>query len=136
MSNLNFHLEAFDSVFKSKSIGSWCFANAIFQKNLKFCPTHATIIVIHLCWHCDFVCCEVAGSEDSNVYFYDWTRPRHTCVNKLQVLLSCVLVDISNSANLQLTHQIIFVCNCDCNDNRFVRKEKNKAEDLVVIKEN
>ncbi|XP_034681600.1 WD repeat-containing protein 13 [Vitis riparia] len=26
----------------------------------------------------------VAGSEDSNVYFYDLTRPRHTCVNKLQ----------------------------------------------------
>ncbi|KAG6653362.1 WD repeat-containing protein 13-like isoform X2 [Carya illinoinensis] len=27
---------------------------------------------------------QVAGSEDSNVYFYDLTRPRHTCVNKLQ----------------------------------------------------
>lgn len=26
----------------------------------------------------------VAGSEDSNVYFYDLTRPKHTCVNKLQ----------------------------------------------------
>ncbi|XP_031394261.1 WD repeat-containing protein 13 isoform X2 [Punica granatum] len=26
----------------------------------------------------------VTGSEDSNVYFYDLTRPRHTCVNKLQ----------------------------------------------------
>ncbi|KAF9619250.1 hypothetical protein IFM89_005804 [Coptis chinensis] len=26
----------------------------------------------------------VAGSEDSNVYFYDFTRPKHTCVNKLQ----------------------------------------------------
>lgn len=26
----------------------------------------------------------VAGSEDSNVYFYDLTRPRHPCVNKLQ----------------------------------------------------
>ncbi|XP_038706354.1 WD repeat-containing protein 13 [Tripterygium wilfordii] len=26
----------------------------------------------------------VSGSEDSNVYFYDLTRPRHTCVNKLQ----------------------------------------------------
>ncbi|KAL3843423.1 hypothetical protein ACJIZ3_000826 [Penstemon smallii] len=26
----------------------------------------------------------VAGSEDANVYFYDLTRPRHTCVNKLQ----------------------------------------------------
>ncbi|XVE67020.1 hypothetical protein DITRI_Ditri08aG0126700 [Diplodiscus trichospermus] len=26
----------------------------------------------------------VAGSEDSNVYFYDLTRPSHTCVNKLQ----------------------------------------------------
>ncbi|XWS62742.1 hypothetical protein CRYUN_Cryun06bG0037000 [Craigia yunnanensis] len=53
----------------------------------------------------------VAGSEDSNVYFYDLTRPRHTCVNKLRVLLSCVLVDISNSfANLQLTHQVILVC--------------------------
>nr|TKS05402.1 hypothetical protein D5086_0000134990 [Populus alba] len=25
-----------------------------------------------------------AGSEDSNVYFYDLTRPKHTCVNKLQ----------------------------------------------------
>ncbi|KAL9370804.1 hypothetical protein Peur_035944 [Populus x canadensis] len=25
-----------------------------------------------------------AGSEDSNVYFYDLTRPRHTSVNKLQ----------------------------------------------------
>jgi WD40 repeat protein len=29
--------------------------------------------------------CEVTGSEDSNVYFYDLTRPKHTCVNKLQV---------------------------------------------------
>ncbi|KAG8501982.1 hypothetical protein CXB51_002111 [Gossypium anomalum] len=27
---------------------------------------------------------QVAGSEDSNVYFYDLTRPKHTCVNKLQ----------------------------------------------------
>ncbi|KAK8952998.1 Transcriptional corepressor LEUNIG [Platanthera guangdongensis] len=26
----------------------------------------------------------VAGSEDSNVYFYDLTRPKHSCVNKLQ----------------------------------------------------
>ncbi|KAM3376975.1 WD repeat-containing protein 13 [Capsicum galapagoense] len=26
----------------------------------------------------------VAGSEDANVYFYDLTRPRNTCVNKLQ----------------------------------------------------
>ncbi|KAJ6739123.1 WD REPEAT PROTEIN 26-RELATED [Salix koriyanagi] len=26
----------------------------------------------------------VAGSEDSNIYFYDLTRPKHTCVNKLQ----------------------------------------------------
>ncbi|KAI4298297.1 hypothetical protein L6164_031874 [Bauhinia variegata] len=26
----------------------------------------------------------VTGSEDSNVYFYDLTKPRHTCVNKLQ----------------------------------------------------
>ncbi|CAJ1978135.1 unnamed protein product [Sphenostylis stenocarpa] len=26
----------------------------------------------------------VAGSEDSNVYFYDLTRPKNTCVNKLQ----------------------------------------------------
>ncbi|XP_028965393.1 uncharacterized protein [Malus domestica] len=26
----------------------------------------------------------VSGSEDSNVYFYDLTRPKHTCVNKLQ----------------------------------------------------
>ncbi|KAF5443890.1 hypothetical protein F2P56_036412 [Juglans regia] len=26
----------------------------------------------------------VAGSEDSNVYFYDLTRPTNTCVNKLQ----------------------------------------------------
>lgn len=26
----------------------------------------------------------VAGSEDTNVYFYDLTRPRHACVNKLQ----------------------------------------------------
>ncbi|XP_050234225.1 uncharacterized protein LOC126682551 [Mercurialis annua] len=26
----------------------------------------------------------VVGSEDSNVYFYDLTRPRNTCVNKLQ----------------------------------------------------
>ncbi|KAJ9177811.1 hypothetical protein P3X46_012983 [Hevea brasiliensis] len=26
----------------------------------------------------------VVGSDDSNVYFYDLTRPRHTCVNKLQ----------------------------------------------------
>lgn len=26
----------------------------------------------------------VAGSEDANVYFYDLTRPRHACVNKLQ----------------------------------------------------
>ncbi|GLT86182.1 hypothetical protein SLE2022_043380 [Rubroshorea leprosula] len=26
----------------------------------------------------------VAGNEDSNVYFYDLTRPRHACVNKLQ----------------------------------------------------
>ncbi|KAI5673163.1 hypothetical protein M9H77_13527 [Catharanthus roseus] len=26
----------------------------------------------------------VAGSEDANVYFYDLTKPRHTCVNKLQ----------------------------------------------------
>ncbi|KAL0760092.1 hypothetical protein Bca101_076242 [Brassica carinata] len=24
------------------------------------------------------------GSEDSNVYFYDLTKPKHTCVNKLQ----------------------------------------------------
>lgn len=29
----------------------------------------------------------VSGSEDSNVYFYDLTRPKHTCVNKLQVCL-------------------------------------------------
>ncbi|RXH99600.1 hypothetical protein DVH24_021402 [Malus domestica] len=28
--------------------------------------------------------CLVSGSEDSNVYFYDLTRPKHTCVNKLQ----------------------------------------------------
>lgn len=27
----------------------------------------------------------VSGSEDANVYFYDLTRPKHTCVNKLQV---------------------------------------------------
>ncbi|KAL0422800.1 UNVERIFIED_CONTAM: WD repeat-containing protein 13 [Sesamum latifolium] len=26
----------------------------------------------------------VAGSEDTNVYFYDLTKPKHTCVNKLQ----------------------------------------------------
>ncbi|XP_020519973.1 WD repeat-containing protein 13 isoform X2 [Amborella trichopoda] len=26
----------------------------------------------------------VSGSEDSNVYFYDLTRPKHICVNKLQ----------------------------------------------------
>lgn len=26
----------------------------------------------------------VSGSEDSNVYFYDLMRPKHTCVNKLQ----------------------------------------------------
>ncbi|KAH1102443.1 hypothetical protein GLYMA_13G201900v4 [Glycine max] len=26
----------------------------------------------------------VAGSEDSNVYFYDLTKPKNTCVNKLQ----------------------------------------------------
>ncbi|KAG6410819.1 hypothetical protein SASPL_128888 [Salvia splendens] len=26
----------------------------------------------------------VAGSEDTNVYFYDLTRPKHACVNKLQ----------------------------------------------------
>lgn len=26
----------------------------------------------------------VVGSEDANVYFYDLTRPRHACVNKLQ----------------------------------------------------
>ncbi|KAJ4827476.1 hypothetical protein Tsubulata_006822 [Turnera subulata] len=26
----------------------------------------------------------VAGNEDSNVYFYDLTRPKHMCVNKLQ----------------------------------------------------
>ncbi|XP_014494602.1 WD repeat-containing protein 13 [Vigna radiata var. radiata] len=26
----------------------------------------------------------VTGSEDSNVYFYDLTRPKNTCVNKLQ----------------------------------------------------
>ncbi|XP_068648313.1 uncharacterized protein [Aristolochia californica] len=26
----------------------------------------------------------VSGSEDSNVYFYDLTKPKHTCVNKLQ----------------------------------------------------
>ncbi|KAG5547867.1 hypothetical protein RHGRI_013519 [Rhododendron griersonianum] len=26
----------------------------------------------------------VVGSEDANVYFYDLTRPRHPCVNKLQ----------------------------------------------------
>jgi WD40 repeat protein len=26
----------------------------------------------------------VSGHEDSNVYFYDFTRPRHPCVNKLQ----------------------------------------------------
>ncbi|XP_020087173.1 WD repeat-containing protein 13 [Ananas comosus] len=26
----------------------------------------------------------VSGSEDSNVYFYDLTRPKHACVNKLQ----------------------------------------------------
>ncbi|KAK9677826.1 hypothetical protein RND81_11G170100 [Saponaria officinalis] len=33
----------------------------------------------------------VAGSEDSNVYFYDLTRPRHTCVNKLQGHSSTVI---------------------------------------------
>ncbi|GAB2291779.1 hypothetical protein Dimus_026032 [Dionaea muscipula] len=33
----------------------------------------------------------VAGSEDSNVYFYDLTRPRHTCVNKLQGHISPVI---------------------------------------------
>lgn len=26
----------------------------------------------------------VCGSEDANVYFYDFTRPKHPCVNKLQ----------------------------------------------------
>ncbi|KAM7479337.1 hypothetical protein LguiA_027550 [Lonicera macranthoides] len=26
----------------------------------------------------------VVGSEDANVYFYDLTKPKHTCVNKLQ----------------------------------------------------
>lgn len=26
----------------------------------------------------------VSGSEDANVYFYDLTRPKHACVNKLQ----------------------------------------------------
>lgn len=34
----------------------------------------------------------VAGSEDANVYFYDLTRPRHTCVNKLQVYLDCLQI--------------------------------------------
>ncbi|GJY31414.1 WD repeat-containing protein 13 [Tanacetum coccineum] len=28
--------------------------------------------------------CEVIGSEDAAVYFYDLTRPKNTCVNKLQ----------------------------------------------------
>ena len=32
----------------------------------------------------------VAGSEDSNVYFYDLTKPKHTCVNKLQVGLTSI----------------------------------------------
>jgi WD40 repeat protein len=32
----------------------------------------------------------VAGSEDSNVYFYDLTKPKHTCVNKLQVSLTSI----------------------------------------------
>ena len=31
-------------------------------------------------------------------------------------------------------HQIIFICNSDCNDNRFVREKKDKVEDLGVIK--
>lgn len=35
--------------------------------------------------HYHFLSCEVAGSEDSNVYFYDLTKPKNTCVNKLQV---------------------------------------------------
>ncbi|KAL0656540.1 hypothetical protein Bca4012_077124 [Brassica carinata] len=29
-------------------------------------------------------CQELLWSEDSNVYFYDLTKPKHTCVNKLQ----------------------------------------------------
>ena len=39
----------------------------------------------------DIVICfvhEVVGSEDANVYFYYLTRPRHACVNKLQVRFS------------------------------------------------
>lgn len=39
---------------------------------------------------------EVAGSEDSNVYFYDLTRPRHTCVNKLQVNLILAIYSIKD----------------------------------------
>lgn len=33
----------------------------------------------------------VSGSDDSNVYFYDLTRPKHACVNKLQGHSSSVI---------------------------------------------
>ncbi|KAG6761566.1 hypothetical protein POTOM_034794 [Populus tomentosa] len=53
----------------------------------------------------------VAGSEDSNVYFYDLTRPKHTCVNKLQVHLSCIL---AFEVSLFHLHVLIIMSISDC----------------------
>lgn len=51
----------------------------------------------------------VAGSEDSNVYFYDLTRPKHTCVNKLQVRL--LYIQGCNGFLLsQIRTQITIIC--------------------------
>lgn len=49
---------------------------------------------------------EVAGSEDSNVYFYDLTRPKHTCVNKLQVHL-IIIYYLSGIIVQKLTRMLV-----------------------------
>jgi hypothetical protein len=54
-----------------------CFFLVIFLKKEKI----IVVFLLHV----------IAGSEDSNVYFYDLTRPQHTCVNKLQVCPICQL---------------------------------------------
>ena len=57
------------------------FNQYVFRVIIEMCLFFADDLI--LLWN------EVSGSEDSNVYFYDLTRPKHTCVNKLQVNLIC-----------------------------------------------
>jgi hypothetical protein len=72
----------------------------------------------HFFWLHGYHCCcisnfsllyAVAGSEDSNVYFYDLTKPKHTCVNKLQVGFTSI-----EDTDVKMIHKLTryFVMRC------------------------